>query len=275
MVTPCFSARGRSVSVASSARRDRSTRSRVKDRWSARLSRSSASVRSIARVLTTWSRSTSSPVSRSGSLRATSRSDCVIASGVRSSWEALAANLRCSATCASSRASMVSKASASSRNSSLRPGSRIRWESDPFVAMRVASVMRVSGASIRPARIHPPTRPNTSRNASTMAAAGTKTTADDPGAGGRRRQVLESAESESTFGCASVRLGCAAQEEHPHGGEQQDAGEHEEPGVAEGELEADAQTRRPIHRPLPDRVVCSLDSSARCRCGSRRRARWR
>ena len=37
---------------------------------------------------------------------------------------------------------MVSKASASSRNSSLRPGSWIRWESDPFAAIRVASVMR-------------------------------------------------------------------------------------------------------------------------------------
>ena len=156
MVRPRFSARGRSVSVASSAMRDRSTCSRVKDRWSARLSRSNASVRSIARVLTAWRRSTSSPVSRFGSLRATSRSVCVIASGVRSSWEALAANLCCSATCASSRASMVSKASASSRNSSLRPSSWIRWESDPVAAMRVASVMRVRGASMRPARSHPP-----------------------------------------------------------------------------------------------------------------------
>ena len=69
---------------------------------------------------------------------------------------------------------MASKASASSRNSSLRPSSRIRWESDPVAAMRVASVMRVSGASIRPARSHPPTRPNTSRNASTTAAFGAK-----------------------------------------------------------------------------------------------------
>ena len=34
--------------------------------------------------------------------------------------------------------------------------SRIRWESDPVAAMRVASVMRVSGASMRPARSHPP-----------------------------------------------------------------------------------------------------------------------
>ena len=115
---PRCSARGRSVSVASSATRDRSTGSRVKDPWSARLSRSRASVRSMARVLTKWRRSTSSPLSRVGSLRATSSSVWVIASGVRSSWEALAANRCCSATSASSRASMVSKASASSRNSS-------------------------------------------------------------------------------------------------------------------------------------------------------------
>jgi hypothetical protein len=61
MVRPRFSARGRSVSAASSAIRDRSTCSRLKDRWSARLSRSSASVRSIALALTAWRRSTSSP----------------------------------------------------------------------------------------------------------------------------------------------------------------------------------------------------------------------
>ena len=47
---------------------------------------------SIARALTAWRRSTSSPLSRLGSLRATSSSVWVIASGVRSSWEALAAN---------------------------------------------------------------------------------------------------------------------------------------------------------------------------------------
>jgi hypothetical protein len=33
-------------------------------------------------------------------------------------------------------------------------------------------VMRVIGASIRPARIHPPTRPNTSRKGSAIAAIG-------------------------------------------------------------------------------------------------------
>ena len=99
---------------------------------SARLSTSSASVRSIARALTAWRRSTSSSGSWVGSLRATSRRVCEIASGVRSSCEALAANRCCSATWASSRASMASKASASSRNSSLRPSSRIRWDSDPL-----------------------------------------------------------------------------------------------------------------------------------------------
>ena len=46
--------------MASSARRDRSTTSRAKGPWSARLSRSSASVRSMARALIVWRRSTSS-----------------------------------------------------------------------------------------------------------------------------------------------------------------------------------------------------------------------
>ena len=50
----------------------------------------------------------------------------------------------------------------------------IRSESDPLAAVRVASVMRVSGASMRPARSHPPARPNASRNANTAAAAGAK-----------------------------------------------------------------------------------------------------
>ena len=107
-------------------------RPRVKERWSARLSSSSASVSSIARVLTTWRRSTSSPLSRLGSSRATSSRVCVTARGVRSSWEALAANLFCSATCASSRASIVSNASASSRNSSLRPRAGSGGRANPW-----------------------------------------------------------------------------------------------------------------------------------------------
>ncbi|MDH6498375.1 hypothetical protein M2156_004594 [Streptomyces sp. SAI-149] len=42
------------------------------------------------------------------------------------------------------------------------------------MAVRVASVMRLRGASMRPARIQPPRRPNTSRNAMTAAAVGAK-----------------------------------------------------------------------------------------------------
>ena len=59
-------------------------------------------------------------------------------------------------------------------------------------------------------------------------------------------------------------------QEHPHRREQQGACEHEEAGVAEGEFEANAQTRVSIHAPLPH-ARCRVP----CRCGSRRRARWR
>ncbi len=127
-------------------------------------------MRSIARVFTVCRRSTSSGA-LAGSLRATSSSDCVIASGVRSSCEALAANRWCSATWDSSCSSMVSKTSASSRNSSARPGSRTRCDSDPREASLAASAIRVSGESIRPARNQPPTRPARSSNASATAAA--------------------------------------------------------------------------------------------------------
>src|SRR5262249_443848 len=70
----------------------------------------------------------------------------------------------------------------------------IRWASDPLAAMRVASVMRDRGASIRPARIHPPSRPNTSRNASTMVAARVKSRRRkekvEPGGTRRGRNIL-------------------------------------------------------------------------------------
>jgi hypothetical protein len=56
----------------------------------------------------------------------------------------------------------------------LTASNSIRWASDPFVAMRVASAIRDRGASIRPARIHPPSRPNTNRKTSTAPAAGAK-----------------------------------------------------------------------------------------------------
>jgi hypothetical protein len=85
----------------------------------------------------------------------------------------LAANRSCSASCASRRASIESKESASSRNSSCAPSSSIRWESDPLAARRVAVVIRVRGASIRPASTQPPSRPKTSRNSSDHVAGGT------------------------------------------------------------------------------------------------------
>ena len=60
-------------------------------------------------------------------------------------------------------------------------------------------------------------------------------------------------------------IGDVAQEEHPHGREQQGAREHEEGGVAERELEADAHPGGPIHGLLPRGRRPSP-----CRCGSRR-----
>ena len=183
----------------------------------------------------------------------------MIASGVRSSWEALAANLCCSATCASSRVSMVSKASASSRNSSLRPGSRIRWESDPVAAMRVASVMRVRGrASGRREAILPGDRNQQERQHD-----------------GRGRS--ESAQEEGVVPGHQVTdgadhtVGYVSQEElkrlpglagEPRGGEHQGTCKHEEPGVAQGELEANAQTRRPIQVLLTPGAGCCVDAVA-------------
>ena len=170
-VTPRSPARAKSVSVASSAIRDRSTRFGVNDRWSARLSTSNASVRSIPRVLTNRRRSTSSSLAPSGLFRATSRRVCVIASGVRSSWEAWP------------RTSAVQRhvfpvaptwrrrrrQARESRHCGQGAGSdarAIRW--------RVcASVIRARGASIRPARSHPPATPKTRRHARTEGSSGT------------------------------------------------------------------------------------------------------
>ena len=143
---------------------------------------------------------------------------------------------------------------------------RIRWESDPVAAVRVASVMRVKGASIRPARSHPPRRPKTSRNAKTSLRPWSEI-AQEAGPDGKYTvnkgvPVLP--------GTMNARYGDVSQEEHPDSGQQQGAGEHEEAGVAEGEFEANAQTRGSIHGLLPP-ARCLVG----CRCGSRRRQRWR
>ena len=52
-------------------------------------------------------------------------------------------------------------------------------------------------------------------------------------------------------------IGDVAQQEHPHGREQQGAREHEEAGVAEGELEANAQPGGSSHGLLP-RARCPV-----------------
>ena len=136
----------------------------------------------------------------------------------------------------------------------LRPSSSIRWESDPFAAMRVASVMRVRGASMRPARSHPPSETEHQQERHH----------DGRGRSEIAQEVGVAAHHEDHTGVHTTRKG-----EVPDG-EQHGACEHEEAGVAEGELEANAQTGGSIHALLP-RARCLVA----CRCGSRRRPRWR
>ena len=57
------------------------------------------------------------------------------------------------------------------------------------------------------------------------------------------------------FPAGTNTVGDVAQQEHPHDGEQQSAGEHDEAGVAEGELEANAQPGRSIHGPVASAPV--------------------
>ena len=58
-------------------------------------------------------------------------------------------------------------------------------------------------------------------------------------------------------------LGDVTQEEQPHGSEQQGTGEHEEAGVAEGEFEANAQTRGSSTVPsVTPGAGCGVDSVA-------------
>ena len=56
----------------------------------------------------------------------------------------------------------------------------------------------------------------------------------------------------------------------PRGGEHQGTCKHEEPGVAQGEFETNAQTRGSIHALLPHARRLN-----ECRCGTRRRLRSR
>jgi len=104
-------------------------------------------------------------VSPPGSLRATSRSVCVIASGVRSSWERWPRISCCRRRVRRAARSMVSKMSASSRNSSDGLSNSIRWESDPGrrQACRVGDAVQ-GPSNVGPGReTNPPRRPKTIR----------------------------------------------------------------------------------------------------------------
>ena len=221
--------------MASSAMSDRSTGARLKARWSARLSMSSASVRSIARgVDGVEAVDELAGVAVQVLARATSRRVWVIASGVRSSWEALAANRCCSATWASSRASMASKLSASSRNSSLRPGSRIRWESDPSAAS-AGGVGDACQGGEHAAGEQPPSHETEHHQ--------------EPQHEGRDRSEAAQEGGVAAHDEDHPRVHTTREGEVP-GDEQHGAGDHEETGVAEGELEANAQTRD-VYPPSP------------------------
>jgi hypothetical protein len=78
-------------------------------------------------------------------------------SGVRSSWLALAMNCRWLVNARSSRSSIVSKVSASSRSSSRGPLQAMRWDRFCSLAARAAAVSRCTGRRMRPATIQPAT----------------------------------------------------------------------------------------------------------------------
>ena len=133
---------------------------------------------------------------------------------------------------------------------------RIRWESDPCAAMRVASVILVKEQ--HPSGEEPPSEETEHEQQRQRLGGPRSERIQQVGPGGR----------EGPRG-RSARVGNVAKEEQPHGGEEQAAREHEEPGIAEGELEANAHSGRPIHARPP-----RFRGPVPCRCGSRRRRPW-
>ncbi|MNW53255.1 hypothetical protein D3C74_308110 [compost metagenome] len=99
--------------------------------------------------------------------RATSSMARVVASGVRSSCEALAAKRRVAVKDRSRRSSISSKLSASSEISSRGPDNRIRCARSPSLARCTAELMSCNGRSIRPATAQPTAVPSTARTTST------------------------------------------------------------------------------------------------------------
>ena len=97
----------------------------------------------------------------SGLATATSTLARIVASGVRSSCEALATNRRCAAKAPSSRSSSPSMVSARSFSSSPGPATASRSCRLSAEIRRVATVIRRSGRSTRPATIQPTTSDTT------------------------------------------------------------------------------------------------------------------
>ena len=117
--------------------------------------------------------------------------------------------------------------------------------------MRVASVMRVEGGK-HPAGEKPPSQETEHQQEHSQDGRGRSEIAQEGATAGR----YENMRVVDDDGLAS---GHVAQEEHPHRAEQQGAGDHDEAGVAEGEFEANAQTRGSIHGLLPH-ARCLVES---------------
>ncbi len=96
----------------------------------------------------------SSATSASGSARVTSTSVRSTASGVRSSWLALATNRRWASKAACRRSSMASNPAASSATSPRAPATPVRVSSDSTPSRRAVAVTSCSGPSTRPTSHH-------------------------------------------------------------------------------------------------------------------------
>ena len=240
MVTRCRSARASRVSVASSANSDTSTRSRVKDCWSARLSSSSASVRSIARALTTYRRSMISSLPRARIVAG------YVEQGLRDrEWGAQFVG------CVGREPALLGDVRLESREHGIEAVGEFTelvltaFQLDP-VRQRAAPG-RASGVgdpvqrSEHPAGEQPSAEETEHQQKRQHHRRPRSEDAQELGPHGKH------ARSEGVGVDEECAVRNVTQEEHPHGEEQQHAGEHEKGGVAEGELEANAQPRCPIH----------------------------
>ena len=253
-MAPRCSAKGTRVSVASSAIRDRSTCSVTKERWSARLSRSSASVRSIARVLTAWRRSTSSSVVAIG----IAAGDVEQGLGDRERGAQLVGGVG---------------------RESLLLGD-VCLKAREHVVEGIGEFAELILAARQPDSVGERSGGGRASGVCDAGQGGEHAAGEDPAAhetdhqqegqhrgrpGNERVQEAGADGKEprrpgATDAAQDRPVGDVTQEEQPHGGEQQGAGEHEEAGVAEGELEANAQAGRSIHPLRPARPAAGAVS---------------